>query len=90
MKTKTISPEAAQKNVWKAELKQHLAARTKVSRDITAEFKRSEKALKTLERSVVAARKKHTATGVRLERLERRQLADIDRRIGILKGRIGI
>lgn len=90
MKTKSTSPEAAQKKVWKAELKQLESARRKVSRDITAEFNRSEKDLKTLEKSLLSARKKHKATAIRLERQERRQLADIERRIGFLKGRIGI
>lgn len=90
MTRKTKSPEAAQKKVWKAELKQIDALRSKVRRDIRAERRRSQKETEQAERAVITARNKHMKLCERLVKTEARELANIERRIAILKGRIGI
>jgi hypothetical protein len=77
------SHDAAQKRVWKADLKSLEASRRKVGRDFDA-------ARKPLYKAFLAARRKLDAFDTREEKLRPRAVAKIDRRIGILKGRIGI
>lgn len=83
MPAKTTSPEAAQKKVWKAEIRDHEKARRKIRADFRNEQKRliaaSEKAHKAVLRFMARAEKQ-------LPKAE----AEIDRRVGILKGRIGL
>lgn len=90
MPSKNTSPEAAQSKVWKSELKILESNRKKVGRDIDAQFRASLKETVAFERAAQQARKKHNRTCKRLEAAERRQFSGIDRRIGILKGRLGI
>jgi hypothetical protein len=83
MPAKSTSPEAAQKRVWKAEIKDLNKAATQ----IRAEFRAEQKQL------IAASEKAHKAVlkfQVRAEKKMPKLLADIERRIGILKGRIGI
>lgn len=75
--------DAAQKRVWKADLKTLESMRRKVGRDFAA-------ARKPLEKAFLAARRKLVAFEKREEKLRPRAVAKIDRRIGIVKGRLGI
>ena len=79
----SASPEAAQVRVWKAELKDLAKQRRKVIRDFTTAWSQLNKAAKAANRAlaVFEAREKKTKP---------RALASIDRRVGILHGRIGI
>lgn len=90
MSSKSKSPEAAQKKAWKLELKSLESARRKVVRDITAEQRRSLKTVQDANYAAIRARRKHEKNCERLEAVEERNLTSIDRRIGILKGRVGI
>ncbi len=83
MSAKSTSPEAAQKKVWKAEIRVHEKARRKIRADFRNEQKRliadCKRADKALDRFML-----------RVEKQLPKEEAAIDRRIGILKGRIGI
>lgn len=79
----TPSHDAAQKRVWKSDLKQLESMRRKVGRDFDA-------ARKPLYKAFLAARRKLDAYDKREEKLRPRAVAKIDRRIGIVKGRLGI
>lgn len=81
MATKTTSPEAEQKKLWKLEIKQLESNRRKVHRD-------HETARAKLEKAIVEARKQLGAFDKRANKSVPRALADIDRRLGILNGRI--
>lgn len=75
--------DAAQKRVWKSDLKHLETMRRKVGRDFDA-------ARKPLYKAFLAARRKLDAFDKREEKLRPRAVAKIDRRIGIVKGRLGI
>lgn len=90
MSAKSKSPEAAQKKAWKLELKSLESARRKVSKDVAAEIRRSFKSVQDASYAAAKARRKHEQTCKRLFSTEHRNLSSIDRRIGILKGRVGI
>ena len=77
------SHDAAQKKVWKADLKQLESMRRKVGRDFDA-------ARKPLYKAFLSARRKLDAYDKREEKVRPRAVAKIDRRIGIVKGRLGI
>jgi len=83
MSAKTTSPEAAQRKVWKAELKSMTRARKKVLTD-------SQKAAVQNHKEWVAAQKKYKKSLDRITREVPKALQSIDRRIAILEGRIGI
>ena len=75
--------DAAQKRVWKSDLKTLESMRLKVDRDFDA-------ARKPLYKAFLAARRKLDAFDTREEKQRPRAIAKIDRRIGITKGRLGI
>lgn len=77
------SHDAAQKRVWKQDLKQLESMRRKVGKDFDA-------ARKPLERAFLTARRKLAAFDKREEKLRPRALAKINRRVSIVKGRLGI
>ncbi len=90
MPTKTTSPEAAQMKVWKAELRTHEKAASKVAKDFHAEGRR-------LHREVTKARKcLHAASTKALKfqgarpAKEGRAMRSIQVRIATLRGRLGI
>lgn len=83
MPAKPLSPEAAQKRVWTAELKTMLKNRRKVVSDIA-------RARKAADKELLAAERKHTTIWKRLLKVEPIQIKSIDRRIGILNGRLGL
>ena len=80
---KSSSPEVAQKRIWTQDLKTLETNRRKVGRDF-------DQARKPLYKAFLAARRKLDAFDKREEKLRPRAVANIDRRIAILKGRIGI
>lgn len=82
MPAKTTSPDAAQKKVWKAEIRSLEQNRKKIRRDFREEQKRLFKACDAADRALRAFDK-------RVEKQLPKAEADIDRRVGILKGRIG-
>lgn len=81
MPSKSTSPEAAQKRVWKAEIKDL----NKAAKQIKAEFRAEQKHL------IAASEKAHKAVlrfQARAENQMPKLLGGIERRIDILKGRI--
>lgn len=90
MPAKSSSPEAAQKRVWKAELRTHQKNRQSMLRDFKKAHRLSEKECAQAIRSAQIAKAKHRKDLIRLGKSEARETAAIDKRIAILKGRIGI
>lgn len=80
---KSSSPEAAQKKLWNAEIRDHEKARRKIRSDLRNEQKRL---IKSAEAAHKAVMKFQDRTEKQLPKLE----ANLDKRIAILKGRIGI
>lgn len=83
MPAKSTSPQAAQIKVWKAEIRTH----EKAARQIKSQFRNEQK--KLIAKSVAA----HKAVEKFQQRAEKQMpklLGDIESRIAILKGRIGI
>ena len=78
---KSSSPEAEQKKLWRLEIRDHEKARRKVSQDFNAEHARLRKEAET-------ANKKLSQFIAKRAKQEPKALADIDRRLGILNGRI--
>jgi hypothetical protein len=83
MYSKSKSPDAAQRKVWKAELKQLDAAGRKIAGDflreqkrINAELKKAEKAFADFNRK---SGKRYTAAR-----------SKIDSRLAVLRGRLGL
>jgi hypothetical protein len=83
MPAKTTSPEAAQRKIWKAEIKTHQKAASKVKADFRNEQKR-------LIATCEAANKALDKFMARAEKQMPKQLSSIDSRIAILKGRLGV
>lgn len=90
MTPKTKSPEAAQKKVWKAEIRDHQKAAAKVIKDFDAEERRLHSETKKAYRTYRALEVKLSKFRRGREIKQPRSLAAIERRIGILKGRLGI
>ena len=83
MPAKSKSPEAAQKKVWKAELKTLSRNRGKILSDAA-------KAERTATKEFAAAGRKYKAAIDRIKREVPKATKSIDRRIAILEGRIGV
>lgn len=83
MPAKNISPEAAQRKLWAAEIKTHEKAARKVKADFRNEQKR-------LIAESLAAHKAVEKFMARAEKQMPKQLGSIDSRIAILKGRLGV
>ncbi len=81
MPAKTTSPEAEQKKLWKAEARNLEKTRSKIRRDFRVEQKRLIKASEAAHQAV-------TKFMARAEKQLPKLEADIDRRLGILNGRI--
>lgn len=79
MPAKSKSPEAAQKKVWKAELRDHKRGIAKIKKDHAIEKKRILREISMLEL------KRH-----RMAKIVERELANTVRRIAILEGRLGV
>lgn len=82
MPAKSKSPEAAQKKVWKEECKALERAYCKILSDANKAQKAAAKKLKAAEREYDAAIK-------RIDREVPKATRNIERRIGILAGRLG-
>lgn len=85
---KQTSPEAEQKKLWRLEARDLTRARAKVAREFKAEFRRSLATSDAAAKTARAVHKQHLKRVERLFKAEARALADIDRRLGILNGRI--
>lgn len=90
MPAKSTSPEAAQQKVWKAELKTLEAQRRSATKGFDQE-------LKAAQRESAAASKAARVAEAKMARLVERQAKarpaayrTIDRRIAILRGRLGL
>ncbi len=83
MPAKSVSPQAAQIRLWKGDVKELQKRRRKIEREFKSEWSR----LYKLHLAANAALKKYEK---RTDKLRPRALSDIDRRIAILSGRIGI
>ena len=88
MPAKSTSPEAAQKRVWKAELKDFTKAAKVVVRDSKKEINRLAKECAQAVRAADIAKAKFRKEKAKIEKGTGRELSSITRRIGILKGRI--
>ena len=85
---KQTSPEAEQKKLWQLEARDLTRARKKVVSDCKAEFRRSQKEVDSIAKASRSAQCKHLRLADRLFKSEARAIAEIDRRLGILNGRI--
>lgn len=83
MPSKSTSPEAAQKKLWKAEIRSHQTAARKVKADFRNEQKR-------LMANVFVADNALNKFMDRAEKQLPKQLSAIESRIAILNGRLGI
>jgi hypothetical protein len=83
MSAKNTSHDAAQHKVWKADLKTLDAAQRKVLRDFTA-------ARRPLAKAVQTATARLAAYDKRAAKQQPRALSNIQRRRGILHGKLGI
>lgn len=81
MSVKSSSPEAAQKKLWKLEARDLEATRRRVLKDFDREQRR-------LRSEAEVANKKLTKFIAHRSKTEPKALAEIDRRLGILNGRI--
>lgn len=90
MPAKSKSPEAAQKKVWKAEIRAHQQAAAKVAKDFNAEERRLKKELSKAMKARIAAAMKLGKFQTDRAKKEPRALSAIERRIAILKGRLGV
>ena len=82
MTKKSSSPEAAQKSVWKAEMKTLRRNYRKILSDAL-------KAQKIAAQEARSAQRKYAAIMKRIDTQVPRATATIERRIAILEGRIG-
>lgn len=83
MPAKSSSHEAAMQKVWKAEIKSLDSNRRKVTRDFNA-------ARGKLVKASQAAAKKLSAFDKRAAKQQPRALSNIDRRVAILNGKLGL
>jgi hypothetical protein len=90
MPAKSKSPEAAQRKVWKAELKSLEANRRKVAKDFVSARKEAQAAVIMARKSLNAANASAARLHARHLKLEPAALRNIDRRIAILNGRLGV
>jgi hypothetical protein len=90
MPTISQSPQAAQKRVWKAEIRAMQAAGKKVSKDIHSAILQARKEHQAAAKQARSLHAKWLNLAVRLGKTEERQTAAIKRRIGILNGRLGL
>jgi hypothetical protein len=90
MPAKSTSPEAAQRKVWKAEIRSIQNAGIKIIRDFNAEERRLEREVDKADKARNAAFSKLNKFKAGRNKKEARELSQIQRRIAILEGRIGI
>lgn len=83
MPAKSRSPEAAQKKLWRAELKVQKAAHRKICKDFRDEQKKLIAASEAAHREVLKFQK-------RAEKLMPIALGKIEARVAVLNGRLGL
>lgn len=88
MPAKSKSPEAAQRKVWKAEIRAHEVAAGKLNKDFDAEQKALRKAIEKAEKALGTANSKYTRFVARRSKLLPARLREIETRIAVLRGRI--
>jgi hypothetical protein len=88
MPAKSKSPEAAQRKVWKADIKQFEAAARKLNKDFEAEQKALRKGIEQAEKALGTANRKYTAFVARRSKVLPARLREIETRIAVLRGRI--
>lgn len=90
MPAKKTSPEAAQRKVWKAEIKQLEANRRKVAKDFLNERKKAQAAVLAARKALNAANAASARMHARHLKAEPRAVKAIESRIAVLKGRLGL
>lgn len=90
MPAKSKSPEAAQRKVWKAEIKTLEANRRKVEKDYRVEIKKSLTAIRLTKKAHTDSQEALSRLVARQEKMQPRVYGPIDRRIALLKGRLGL
>jgi uncharacterized protein YlxW (UPF0749 family) len=93
---KSTSPEAAQNKLRKAEIRELEKARKNVLKSVDAEINQAARVVTSAAkieakamRDLHAANKKYDRLVAKLETSQKRDLAQIERRIAILGGRVG-
>ena len=90
MPAKISSPVAAQEQVWKAELRTHEKAVSKVVKDFNAEDRRLLCEVAKIRMSLNAANNKYLKFRATRPTKEGRAMRSIESRIATLRGRLGI
>jgi hypothetical protein len=90
MPAKKTSPEAAQRKVWKAEIKQLEANRRKVAKDFKTERDKAAKASFHAQKVADKLYADFIRIRGRHQKAEPRALKSFDSRIAVLKGRLGL
>lgn len=88
MPAKATSHEAAQKRIWKAEMKQYGTLLKKTLSDAARAEREAKREVAAAQKKLTASHKKYTATMKRIDKAVPLATADITRRISILEGRI--
>jgi len=90
MPAKSTSPEAAQHKIWKAELKSLEANRRKVSKDADIERKKARLEVQAAMKALNTAKFRAQRIEAKILKAETAGVKAIDRRIAILRGRLGL
>ncbi len=85
---KSASPEAAQKKVWSAEIKQQEAAAKKLNKDFDTEQRALRKCIANAEKVLGKANRNYTRFVARRSKVLPASLREIETRIAVLRGRI--
>lgn len=85
---KSKSPEAAQKKVWKAEIRDQENAAKKLNKDFDAEQRTIRKQITAAEKALSAANRKYARFVARRSKVVPATLREIETRIAVLRGRI--
>lgn len=88
MPSKSASPEAAQKRVWKAEIKDLEKARGKVEKDFETGRRLAFAEMTKANKAAALAQKNYNDLLKRHDKKRPRALASINSRIAILRGRL--
>jgi tryptophanyl-tRNA synthetase len=82
------SHDAAQKKVWKAEIRTLEASRKKVIKDCDSEIIHRVKAVKAADKKLREAERDLKRAEVKAAKVKPRALADIESRLAVLRGRL--
>lgn len=90
MPAKSTSPEAAQRKVWLAELKTLETNRRKVTKDADAARRAARLEVQAAMKALNTARFKSQRIDAKILKAESAGVKAIDRRMAILRGRLGL